>query len=115
MSCRKTCAHCKARVQFFCITSPIHLKTYLTAAPSGQITRVRRCYIHGRKVTRQCWRRTLGSGHADDGRDQPEARDYTVRPLALSADRGWEMRRQHLSPRYTTRLDEVLKVKACWE
>lgn len=38
---------------------------------------------------------------------------YTVRPLAASSERGWEMRRQHLSPRYTTRLDEVLRVKAC--
>lgn len=38
---------------------------------------------------------------------------YTVRPLAASSERGWEMRRQRLSPRYTTRLDEVLRVKAC--
>ena len=37
---------------------------------------------------------------------------YTVRPLAISSEPGWEMRRQHLSPRYTTRLDEVLRVKA---
>jgi DNA polymerase V len=37
---------------------------------------------------------------------------YTVRPLAIDSERGWEMRRQHLSPRYTTRLDEVLRVKA---
>jgi DNA polymerase V len=37
---------------------------------------------------------------------------YTVRPLAVSSERGWEMRRQRLSPRYTTRLDEVLRVKA---
>jgi DNA polymerase V len=38
---------------------------------------------------------------------------YTVHPLALSAERDWEMRRGNLSPRYTTRLDEVLRVKAC--
>jgi DNA polymerase V len=38
---------------------------------------------------------------------------YTVRPLAASSERRWEMRRQHLSPRYTTWLDEVLRVKAC--
>jgi DNA polymerase V len=38
---------------------------------------------------------------------------YTVRPLAVSSERGWEMKRQHVSPRYTTRLDEVLRVKAC--
>jgi DNA polymerase V len=38
---------------------------------------------------------------------------HTVRPLALSSARGWEMRRQNLSPRYTTRFDEVLRVKAC--
>jgi DNA polymerase V len=37
---------------------------------------------------------------------------YTVRPLAAGAGRGWDMRRQRLSPRYTTRLDEVLRVKA---
>lgn len=36
----------------------------------------------------------------------------TVRPLAVNSERGWEMRRQHLSPRYTTRLGEVLSVKA---
>jgi DNA polymerase V len=38
---------------------------------------------------------------------------YTVRPLAAGAGRGWDMRRQRMSPRYTTRLDEVLRVKAC--
>ncbi|HEY0319455.1 MAG TPA: Y-family DNA polymerase [Pyrinomonadaceae bacterium] len=38
---------------------------------------------------------------------------HTVHPLALSAERDWEMRRGNLSPRYTTRLDEVLRVKAC--
>jgi len=38
---------------------------------------------------------------------------YTVRPLAVSDERGWEMRRGNLSPRYTTRLGEVLNVKAC--
>jgi DNA polymerase V len=37
---------------------------------------------------------------------------HTVRPLAVGRDRGWEMRRGRLSGRYTTRLDEVLKVKA---
>lgn len=37
----------------------------------------------------------------------------TVRPLSVSTERAWEMRRDHLSPRYTTRLDEVLRVKAC--
>jgi DNA polymerase V len=38
---------------------------------------------------------------------------HTVRPLALSYQHGWEMRREHLSPRYMTQLDEVLRVKAC--
>lgn len=38
---------------------------------------------------------------------------YTVRPLAINYEHGWEMRREHISPRYTTRLNEVLKVKAC--
>ncbi len=38
---------------------------------------------------------------------------YAVRSLAADSVRGWDMRRQHLSPRYTTRLDEVLRVKAC--
>jgi len=37
---------------------------------------------------------------------------YTVRTLAMGNDRGWEMRRGRLSGRYTTRLDEVLTVKA---
>lgn len=37
---------------------------------------------------------------------------YTVRPLALGHERGWEMRREHLSGRYTTRLNEILSVKA---
>jgi DNA polymerase V len=37
---------------------------------------------------------------------------HTVHQLALSAERDWEMRRGHLSPRYTTRLNEVLRVKA---
>jgi DNA polymerase V len=36
---------------------------------------------------------------------------YTVRPLAAGAGRGWDMRRERVSPRYTTRLDEVLRVK----
>lgn len=36
---------------------------------------------------------------------------YIVR--VVGAERGWEMRRQRLSPRCTTRLDEVLRVKAC--
>jgi DNA polymerase V len=48
---------------------------------------------------------------AVDGINRKHGR-HTVRPLALSAERGWEMRRQHISPRYTTRLDEVLRVKA---
>jgi DNA polymerase V len=38
---------------------------------------------------------------------------HAVRPLAMGHDRAWEMRRERLSGRYTTRLDEVLKVKAC--
>jgi DNA polymerase V len=37
---------------------------------------------------------------------------HTVRPLALGQSLGWEMRRAHLSGRYTTRLDEVLRVRA---
>lgn len=37
---------------------------------------------------------------------------HTVRPLAMGHERGWEMRRGQLSGRYTTRLDEVLRVKA---
>lgn len=38
---------------------------------------------------------------------------YTVRPMTIGFDRGWEIRRGHLSGRYTTRLDEVLMAKAC--
>jgi DNA polymerase V len=37
---------------------------------------------------------------------------HTVRPLAMGYDRAWEMRRGRLSGRYTTRLEEVLRVKA---
>ena len=40
---------------------------------------------------------------------------HTVRPLAIGLDREWEMRRGRVSGRYTTRLDEVLRVKACQE
>jgi DNA polymerase V len=38
---------------------------------------------------------------------------YSVRPLSMGLQRGWEIRREHLSGRYTTRLEEILKVKAC--
>lgn len=38
---------------------------------------------------------------------------HTVRPLAMGDDRAWEMRRGYLSGRYTTRLNEVVRVKAC--
>ena len=37
---------------------------------------------------------------------------HTVRPLSLGHHHGWEVRRGRLSGRYTTRLDEVLKVRA---
>ena len=37
---------------------------------------------------------------------------HTVRPLAMGNDRTWEMRRGRVSGRYTTRLDEVFRVKA---
>jgi DNA polymerase V len=36
----------------------------------------------------------------------------TVRALAAGNERGWEMRRGYLSGRYTTRIEEVLRVKA---
>jgi DNA polymerase V len=38
---------------------------------------------------------------------------HTVRPLAVGGERGWEMRRGNLSPRYTTQLGEILRVRAC--
>lgn len=38
---------------------------------------------------------------------------HTVRPLAMGRRQRWEMKRGQLSDRYTPRLDEVLKVKAC--
>lgn len=39
---------------------------------------------------------------------------HTVRTLAIMGhDRSWEMRRERLLGRYTTRLNEVLRVKAC--
>ena len=37
---------------------------------------------------------------------------HTVRPHAMGCERPWEMKRGRLSGRYTTRLDEVLRVKA---
>lgn len=37
---------------------------------------------------------------------------HTLRPLAMGNDRRWVMRRGCLSGRYTTHLDEVLRVKA---
>jgi DNA polymerase V len=36
---------------------------------------------------------------------------YTIRPLAMGFDHKWQMNRARISPRYTTRLDEVLKVR----
>ncbi len=38
---------------------------------------------------------------------------HTVRPLAVVYNQNWEMRRGRLSGRYTTCLDEVLRVRAC--
>ena len=55
--------------------------------------------------------RRLRAMHAVDEINRRHGR-HTVRPLALPAGRGWDMRRQKLSPRYTTRIDEVLRVKA---
>lgn len=37
---------------------------------------------------------------------------HTIRTLAAGIDRGWELRRARLLGRYTTRLNEVLRVKA---
>lgn len=37
---------------------------------------------------------------------------HTVRPLAMGFDQKWKMKQARLSPRYTTRLDEVLRVRA---
>jgi DNA polymerase V len=38
---------------------------------------------------------------------------HTMRPLAMGNTSAWEMRRAQLSGRYTTRLDDVLRVRAC--
>jgi DNA polymerase V len=35
---------------------------------------------------------------------------HTVRPLAVGFDHSWEMKQARLSPRYTTRVNEVLKM-----
>lgn len=48
---------------------------------------------------------------AVDGINRKHGR-HTVRTLAMGRDRSGEMRRRRLSGRYTTRLDEVLRVKA---
>ena len=37
---------------------------------------------------------------------------FTIRPLAVGFDHKWEMKQARLSSRYTTRLDEVLRVRA---
>ena len=55
--------------------------------------------------------RRLRAMYAVDAINRRHGR-YTVRPLAMSSGRDWDMRRQQLSPRYTTRIDEVLRVKA---
>lgn len=55
--------------------------------------------------------RRLRAMYAADAINRRHGR-YTVRPLALGSGREWDMRRQNVSPRYTTRIDEVLRVKA---
>lgn len=37
---------------------------------------------------------------------------HTLRPLSMGFQRRWDMKQGHLSGRYTTRLDEVLKAHA---
>lgn len=37
---------------------------------------------------------------------------HTVRPLSVGFDHNWEMKQARLSPRYTARVNEVLKVMA---
>lgn len=56
--------------------------------------------------------RRLRLMEAVDGINRKHGR-HTARPLAMGYDRGWEMKRGRLSGRYTTRLDEVLRVRAC--
>ena len=55
--------------------------------------------------------RRLRATYAADASNRRHGRN-TVRPLSPGARREWGMRRQKVSPRYTTRIDEVLKVKA---
>lgn len=40
---------------------------------------------------------------------------HTVRQLAMGTNREWDMKRGRLSGRYTTRLDEVLTVRASYK
>lgn len=49
---------------------------------------------------------------AVDGLNRKHGR-YCVRPLSMGLQQDWEIRRGHLSGRYTTRLEEVVRVKAC--
>jgi DNA polymerase V len=56
--------------------------------------------------------RRLRLMEAVDGINRKHGR-HTVRPLGMGHERAWEMKRGRLSGRYTTRLDEVLKVRAC--
>lgn len=37
---------------------------------------------------------------------------HTLRPLSMGFQQGWDMKRERLSGKYTTRLDEVLKARA---
>jgi DNA polymerase V len=37
---------------------------------------------------------------------------HTLRPLSMGFQRAWDMKRERLSGRYTTRLDEMLKARA---
>jgi DNA polymerase V len=55
--------------------------------------------------------RRLRAMYAVDAINRRHGR-HTVRPLSLGAGRDWDMRRRKVSPRYTTRIDEVLTVKA---
>jgi DNA polymerase V len=56
--------------------------------------------------------RRLRLMEAVDGINRKHGR-HMVRPLAMGNSSGWEMKRGRLSGRYTTRLEEVLKVRAC--
>jgi transposase len=87
--------------------NPAAVKAYA----QSRLTRTKNDRVDAALIASFCAERRLRAKHAVDAINRRHGR-YTVCALLLSADRVWDMRRQKLSPRYTTRIDEVLMAKA---